>query len=136
MDVSIKNIRWRDFIVVLLGDITVFFGFIFIGKNEHGLIQSGAFVRTGIPFAVIWLAISPWLGAYKASSVYCFRDMVWRIPLTWILCGMTALMARSLLTDRGFEPTFALVAIAVQGTLLVGWRGTFMILSSSFSRSS
>ena len=129
-----KQIRPRYIAVVLLGDITVFLAFVILGKTEHGIIQSRALLRTALPFAIVWCAISPWLGAYRASTLYNLRTTAWRIPLIWLLCGFVALLARGILTDRPLTLAFTLVAIAVQGALLVSWRGVFMIVTSWFSR--
>ena len=129
-----KQIRTRDIAVVLLGDIAVFLSFVMLGKTEHGIIQSNALIRTALPFAIVWLAISPWLGTYRISTLYNFRTTVWRIPLTWLLCGLIALVARAALTDRPLTLNFTLVAIVVQGALLISWRGVFMMVISYFSR--
>ena len=122
-----KHIRTLHIAVILLGDILVFLGFVFLGKTEHGIIDSKALIRTALPFAVIWCCISPMLGAFKPSTIYNIKTTIWRIPLIWLLCGLVALFARALLTDRPLAPTFALVALAVQGALLVGWRGIFIL---------
>ncbi len=129
-----KQIRPRDLGVVLFGDMAVFVAFVILGKTEHGTIQIGALFRTALPFAIVWCAISPWLGAYRASTLSNFRTMSWRIPLIWLLCGLVALLARAFLTDRSLTPSFALVSLAVQGMLLVSWRGIFMLVTSWFYR--
>ena len=134
MEAPTKQVRPRDIAVVLLGDVAVFLVFVILGTTEHGTIQSRALLRTALPFAIVWCVISPWLGAYRASTLYNLRTTAWRIPLIWLLCGLVALLARALLTDRPLTPAFALVAIAVQGALLVGWRGVFMMVTSWFSR--
>ena len=134
MESPSRQIRPRHIAVVVLGDMAVFLAFVILGQTEHGVIQGRAFVRTALPFAVVWFAISPWLGAYRASTLYNPRTTAWRIPLIWLLCGVVAVLARALLTDRPLTLAFALVAIAVQGMLLVGLRGLFMIVASRFSR--
>ena len=129
-----KQIRPRDITLVLLGDMAVFLAFVILGKTEHGFIQGGALLRTTLPFAIVWCAVSPWLGAYKTSTLYSLRATAWRIPLIWLVCGLVALLVRALLFDRPLIPTFAFVALAVQGALLVSWRGVFMLVTSWFSR--
>ena len=130
----IRQIRPRDIAVVLLGDMAVFLAFVVLGRSEHGIIEGRAFVRTALPFAVAWLVISPWLGAYRASTLYNAKTAVWRVPLIWVLCGVVGLLARALLTDRPLTLAFALVAIAVQGASLVGLRGLFTIVAGRLSR--
>ena len=134
MESPSRQIRPRHIAVVVLGDMAVFLAFVILGQTEHGVIQGRAFVRTALPFAVVWFAISPWLGAYRASTLYNPRTTAWRITLIWLLCGVVAVLARALLTDRPLTLAFALVAIAVQGMLLVGLRGLFMIVAGRFSR--
>ena len=133
MEAPTKQVRPRDIAVVLLGDMAVFVAFVILGKTEHGIIQSGALLRTALPFVIVWCAISPWLGAYRASTLYNLRTTAWRIPLIWLLCGLVALLARALLTQGSLTPAFVLVALAVQGALLVSWRGAFLLVTSWFS---
>ena len=120
--------------VVVLGDTAVFLAFVILGKAEHGITLWQALFRTGLPFAIVWFAISPWLGAYGASTLYNPRTTAWKIPLIWLLCGLVALFARALLTDRPLILAFAIVALAVQGVVLVSWRGVFMMVTGWLSR--
>ena len=124
----------RYIATVVLGDMSVFLAFVILGKAEHGITLVQALVRTALPFAIVWFASSPWLGAYRPSTLYYPRTMAWKIPLIWLLCGLVALFARALLTDRPLVLAFAIVAIAVQGVLLVSWRGVFMMVTHWLSR--
>ena len=113
--------------VAVVGDIAVFLAFVILGKAEHEVSLGQALFRTALPFGLVWVVISPWLGAYKTSTLYNLSTMAWKIPLIWILCGLVALGARALLTNHPLILTFAVVAIAVQGVLLISWRGVFML---------
>ena len=124
----------RYIATVVLGDMSVFLAFVILGKAEHGITLVQALVRTALPFAIVWFASSPWLGAYRSSTLYNPRTTAWKIPLIWLLCGLVALFARALLTDRPLVWAFAIVAIAVQGVLLVSWRGVFMMVTHWLSR--
>lgn len=124
----------RAIVLVILGDVAVFLAFVVLGQTEHETFQSAAFVRTSLPFAAAWLAISPWLGAYRSATLCKPLATAWRIPLIWLLCGSVALLVRVLVTDRPFVLSFAIVALAVQGVLLLGWRGAFMTVTRRFSR--
>ena len=124
----------RYIATVVLGDMSVFLAFVILGKAEHGITLVQALVRTALPFAIVWFACSPWLGAYRSSTLYNPRTTAWKIPLIWLLCGLVALFARALLTDRPLILAFAIVAIAVQGVLLVSWRGVFMMVTHWLSR--
>jgi len=124
----------RYIAVVALGDMFVFLAFVILGKAEHGITLGQALVRTALPFAIVCFVTSPWLGAYRSSVLYNPRTMAWKIPLIWLLCGLVALFARAFLTDRPLILAFAIVAIAVQGVLLVSWRGVFMMVAHWLSR--
>ena len=113
--------------VVVAGDIVVFLVFVIFGKVEHEITLEQALLRTALPFGLVWVVGSPWLGAYKASTLYNLSVMAWKMPLIWLSCGLVALAGRALLTDQSLILTFAIVSIAVQGVLLIGWRGVFML---------
>ena len=116
-------------LLAALGDLAVFALFVFAGRAEHGIIQEAAFWRTALPFAAVWFALSPWLGAFRTSTLTSARASAWRIPLVWLLCGVIAVVLRVWLTDRTFQLTFALVAIGVQAVMLLGWRVALSLLS-------
>ncbi len=116
-------------LVAALGDLAVFALFVFAGRAEHGIVQEAAFWRTALPFAAVWFALSPWLGAFRTSTLTSVRTSAWRIPLVWLLCGVIAVVLRVWLTDRTFQLTFALVAIGVQAVMLLGWRVALSLVS-------
>ena len=116
-------------LVAALGDLAVFAFFVIAGRAEHGIIQEAAFWRTALPFAAVWFALSPWIGAFRSSTLTSARASAWRIPLIWLLCGVIAVVLRVWLTDRAFQLTFALVAIGVQAIMLLGWRVALSLVS-------
>ena len=113
--------------VVVAGDIAVFLAFVIFGKAEHEITFWQALLRTALPFGFVWVVGSPWFGAYKASTLYTLSILAWKIPLIWLLCGLVALVGRALLTNQPLILTFVVVSIAVQGVLLISWRGVFML---------
>ena len=120
--------------VAVLGDLGVFLAFAILGKAEHGVTLGQALVRTALPFSVAWLAASPWLGSYRVSVLRNLKEMAWKIPLIWFLCGLVAFFARAVLYDRPIILVFALVAIGVQGVSLVGWRCVLWVVVQRISR--
>ena len=122
-----KPIRGIHTAVVVAGDAAVFLAFVIFGKAEHEITLGQALLRTALPFGFVWVVGSPWLGAYKASTIYNLSTMAWKIPLVWLLCGLVALVGRALLTNQPLILTFVVVSIAVQGVLLISWRGVFML---------
>ena len=129
-----KPIRGVHTAVVVAGDIAVFLAFVIFGKAEHEITLGQALLRTALPFGFVWFVCSPWLGGYKASTLYNLSTMAWKIPLIWLLCGLVALVGRALLTDRSLILSFAIVSIAVQGVLLISWRGVFMLTVTELFR--
>ena len=122
-----KPMRVVHTAVVVVGDIAVFLAFVILGKAEHEITLGQALFHTALPFGFVWVVSSPWLGGYKASTLYNLSTMAWKIPLIWLLCGLVALVGRALLTNQPLILTFVVVSIAVQGVLLIGWRGVFML---------
>ena len=120
--------------VVVAGDMAVFLAFVIFGKAEHEITLGQALLRTALPFGFVWVVCSPWLGGYKASTLYNLSTMAWKIPLIWLLCGLVALGVRALLTDQSSVLSFAVVSIAVQGVLLISWRGVCMLAVTKLIR--
>jgi len=120
--------------VVIGGDIAVFLAFVILGRAEHEITLGQALFRTALPFGLVWIASSPWLGAYRASTLYNLRTMAWKIPFIWLLCGLVALVVRALLTDQSLILSFAIVSIAVQGVMLISWRGICMLAAIKLIR--
>ena len=118
--------------IMALGEICVFTLFVILGKFEHGVTIRQSFIPTALPFLLCWFVISPWLGSYKMSTLYGFKQTIWRISLTWILCGFIAIIARFVLTDRPLVMNFVVVSIAVQGLALIAWRVMFMAITLRF----
>ena len=121
-------------LVAALGDLAVFGVFVFAGRAEHGIIQEAAFWRTALPFAAVWFLLSPWLGAFRASTLTSVRASAWRVPLIWLVCGVIAVVLRAWLTDRTFQLVFAIVAIGVQAVMLFGWRVVLSLVSRRIFR--
>ena len=103
-------------------DIGVFVGFIIIGGAEHQITQSHALVRTALPFGLSWFAIAPWLGVYKKATFLDLKKTLCRLPLVWILCASIGLMIREVFIGHHSPPVFAIIAISMQGAMLLGWR--------------
>ncbi len=108
--------------LAVIGDALVFVLFIALTPIEHGSVEIAAFWRTGLPFAGVWLLASPWLGAFRVSTLTRPHLAVWRIPLIWLGCGIVAVMLRVWLTDRTFSWTFTVVSISLVAAMLLTWR--------------
>ena len=120
--------------VVVAGDMAVFLAFVIFGKAEHEIPLEQALLRTALPFGFVWVVGSPWLGAYRASTLYNPSMLACKIPLIWLLCGLVALVGRAVLTDASLILSFAVVSIVVQGVLLISWRGVYMLAVTKLVR--
>lgn len=123
----------RIIAVVAIGDMSVFFVFVLFGIAEHGSGTNQAILRTALPFGISWIAISPWLGAYKESTLFGSKHLaknLFKLSLIWLICGAVALVARSLLTDRSFIVAFAAVSMLAQLFLLIIWRCVIMLAAN------
>ena len=121
--------------IMALGELCVFTLFVIFGKAEHGVSIRQSFIGTALPFLICWFLISPWLGTYKMSTLYSLKQTICRIPLTWILCGFIAIIARFLLADKPLVMNFVIVSLAVQGLALIVWRVMFMAVTLRFKNS-
>lgn len=130
-----KPMRGIHTAVVVAGDIAVFLAFVILGNTKHEITLGQALLRTALPFGFVWVVGAPWLGAYRASTLNSLSTMTWKIPLIWLLCGLISLIGRALLTDSSFILSFAIVSIAVQGVLLISWRGVFILAVSKLTPS-
>ena len=115
--------------IAVLGDLLVFVLFIVLAPIEHGMVQIEAFGRTALPFAGVWFLASPWLGAFRVSTLTRLRLAVWRIPLIWVCCGIVAVILRVWLTDRTFSWAFTLAAIAQLAAMLLAWRALLFVVA-------
>lgn len=118
--------------LVVLGDALVFVLFIVLAPVEHGTVQIEAFGRTALPFAGVWFVVSPWLGAFRISTLTRWRLAVWRIPFIWLGCGIVAVMLRVWLTDRTFSWVFTVASITLVAAMLLAWRLLLILSCRSF----
>ena len=116
----------------MLGDLLVFVLFIVLAPVEHGMVQIEAFGRTALPFAGVWFLASPWLGAFRSSTLTQLRLAAWRIPLIWVGCGIVAVMLRVWLTDRTFSWAFTIASIASLTAMLLAWRALLILADRRF----
>ncbi|MCY3749173.1 MAG: DUF3054 domain-containing protein [Chloroflexi bacterium] len=117
-----------------LGDALVFVLFVALTPIEHGSVEIAAFGRTALPFAAVWFFGSPWLGAFRTSTLTRLRIAAWRVPLIWLGCGILAVMLRVWLTDRTFSWAFTIASISLVAALLVVWRIALILAARRITR--
>lgn len=113
--------------LLAVGDLTAIGVFVAAGLVSHGYsdlpAHAGRFVGTFVPFAVGWIVVAVAGNLYTRDSVANVRNAVSRTVLAWGLGVLIAQALRSTSTFPGNAAvTFALVAFAVGGVLLVTWR--------------
>ncbi len=113
--------------VAVLGDALVFVLFVALTPIEHGSVELAAFWRTALPFAAVWFLASPWLGAFRVSTMTRWRVAAWRIPLIWLGCGIVAVVLRVWLTDRTFSWAFTIASISLVAAMLLAWRAILIL---------
>jgi hypothetical protein len=110
----------------LVGDLLAILAFILIGEISHGVdpVAQWRFVLdAAIPFLIGWLVVGPLLGAYARWSL---RGPLWAalaaVPAWLVADGLGQLLRDTDTFHGSADPVFYLVAAAVGGALLVGWR--------------
>lgn len=107
----------RHAVLAAVADVVAIIVFVAIGRRSHeeGSAISGV-LTVAAPFlialAVGWVASRAWAHPMQVASAF----VIW--PVT-VVVGM---VLRNLVFDRGTALPFIIVATAVTGVLLVGWR--------------
>ncbi len=91
------------------------FALIGIASHEKD-INLTIFARSFIPFAVTWLTLGAALGAFRTERPSP------RLLAVYLVCGVTALVARSVIFDRTLLNAFFAIALVGNGLLLLAWR--------------
>ena len=103
--------------LLLAGDLVCFLIFAVLGLRSHeDGITAGGIVRAAAPFQAGWLFVNLTL-AGDASPTQSRQ-----IARFWVPAWAIGLLLRTLFFDRTFEATFAVVALLVNGVLLMLWR--------------
>jgi hypothetical protein len=107
---------------IIAGDLLALFAFALLGlaSHEHE-VTPAALARTFVPFAVAWLAVG---GA--ASLLRPDADgrpqLGLRFLAAYLIAGITALVARSVIFDRTLLNAFFVIALVGNGLFLFAWR--------------
>jgi len=105
--------------ILLAGDLICFLVFALLGLRSHeDGITLGGVIRAATPFQAGWL-IAGLVPALHESRVQHRRTGVLR---RWVPAWIIGLALRTLLFDRSFEASFAVVSFIANAALLVLWR--------------
>jgi len=117
-----NNLRGREGLL-LAGDLVCFFMFAVLGLRSHeDGVTLGGVLRAAAPFQAGWLFVNLLLAKPGAGSDA--RQAV----RTWVPAWAIGLVLRTLLFDRTFAVTFAIVALLVNGVLLMVWRSFWKLV--------
>lgn len=104
-------------LLVIAGDVVAISLFGLIGLVSHERAITGAsFARSVLPFVAAWLAVGVPLGV--AGSSLGLR----RMAGVWLLAGVAALAARSLVFDRPLFSAFLAIGLLGNGLFIMLWR--------------
>jgi hypothetical protein len=120
---AIRNrVRGREGLV-LAGDLVCFIAYALLGLRSHeDGITLGGVIRAAVPFQIGWLFVNLFLAK---PGVGADARQVARL---WVPAWALGLVLRTLLFDRTFAVTFAIVALLVNGVLLMIWRSFWALV--------
>lgn len=110
----------------VVGDLLAILAFVVAGAIQHGndpLTEPLVVADTASQFYLGWLVAAPLVGAYARATVDSRRSALVASLGAWVLAVMVAQALRATPWFRGDAAvTFAAVAVAIGGVLLLGWR--------------
>jgi hypothetical protein len=116
------------------GDLVAFLVFAGIGRASHGeatgLDAILQVVETAAPFAVGWLLVAPFAGAFRAEVIRRPQSMLARTALAWLVAEPIGVVLWSLLRERPIQATFVIITFLTNLVILLGWRGAFAWLAA------
>ena len=84
-------------------------------------------LRNTLPFALAWLVLGQRLGAFPAAPPATMRGVLVQVLKAWPFCGLAGLVVRSLMSGRPWAWSFVIIALLVQGLLLIVWRSVLAL---------
>ena len=114
---------------LLIGDVLAVLVVTMIGFATHyGEVRGLRWLSSFLPILVGWFALAPWLGVYRAETI--FRpEQVWRAGLAALLSAPLAATLRGLWLNSAISPVFVLVLAATNALGFVVWRLIWTLLS-------
>jgi hypothetical protein len=123
------RVPWRT-VALVAGDAASFLVFAGVGRASHqeasGVRAIGEVAETAVPFALGWLLVSPWVGAFRRGLTEGVIPMLRRTELAWVCAWPTACFLRwAVGPDHKMPFSFALVILLSNAVFLGLWRGAF-----------
>jgi hypothetical protein len=116
-----NQLSTRDMLLIT-GDLVCILLFAVLGLRNHdeGITLDGV-IRAATPFQAGWLTVIFAFGVRGRGELYDGRGVV----RAWVPAWALGLVIRTVLFDHDLAPTFAMVALLVNGAFLLIWRGVF-----------
>ena len=117
----------RRTVLLAVGDVLALTGFVAAGQAQHTggnpLADPVDLIGALAPFLIGWLVVALIGGLYTDDALVSPRRMLsWTVP-AWILGATIALALRATsLFPGSINGLFPVVALAVGGILVIGWR--------------
>jgi hypothetical protein len=120
-----QSMRKHRGAVLLAGDLICFLVFALLGLRSHeeGITLDGV-LRAATPFQAGWLVVGLIPVFHESRSAHRRTGVLRRWAPAWAI----GLALRTLLFDRSFEVSFAIVAFIANGVLLWLWRSVLVRL--------
>lgn len=116
---------------LVAGDMLALLLFATIGRRSHGeaagLAAVAEVARTALPFAVGWLAVAPWAGAFTPARTAGLGPMLRATSLGWAGGLLVGAVVRALMIGRPSPLSFYIVTFLAALLLLGGWRAVFAL---------
>jgi hypothetical protein len=116
--------------LLALGDALVFVIFAIIGMRSHKeSLTIPSVLLTAAPFAIGWLLVSPFVGAFRRSITSQPRKMSLRTALAWLIAWPVGLLLRGLIRHEIPPVSFAIVTLITNAIFLQLWRVPFALFT-------
>lgn len=124
---QIASNRTRAIALLGAGDVAAIVTFAALGVRSHATTGTVPYVlETAAPFVVSWLAIAPFIGAYRSDLLTQPRRLLTRTLLAWALALFPGVLLRTVIRQSVFpQLSFAVTTFLIIGLLLCGWRWLF-----------
>lgn len=112
--------------VLVAGDVLAFLLFSVLGRQQHHeATRPLDALIIAAPFIAGWLAVAPWLGAFRLAAPPSFLR---RTALAWLCAWPVCLLLRAAVQRRAIPPGFDLVALLANALFLLVWRGVLAMI--------
>lgn len=108
--------------LLVLGDIAALVAFGLLGVASHEKsVGVDIIARSVVPFVIAWLLVGAGFWMFGNEAQKGRVDPGWFLT-AWLIAGVSAMIARSIIFDRELISAFFVIGLAGYGLFLAGWR--------------